>query len=142
MRLFVSAGEPSGDLHAASLLTALRRRAPGIELHGFGGERMEQAGCRIHYPLTDLAGVGFVRVLSSIPRSRHPPAGRPTLQRKPARRARSHRLSRLPLVAGQVRQETRHSRRLVRAAAAVGVGVLARQVDAASRRSRPLYAAV
>ena len=26
------------------------------------------AGCRIHYPLTELAGVGFVRVLSSIPR--------------------------------------------------------------------------
>jgi lipid-A-disaccharide synthase len=68
MRLFVSAGEPSGDLHGASLLTALRRRDPGIDLHGFGGDRMSDAGCRIHYPLTDLAGVGFVRVLSSIPR--------------------------------------------------------------------------
>lgn len=68
MRLFVSAGEPSGDLHGASLLRALRRRDAGVELHGFGGDRMEEAGCRIHYPLTDLAGVGFIRVLSSIPR--------------------------------------------------------------------------
>jgi lipid-A-disaccharide synthase len=68
MRLFVSAGEPSGDLHGASLIAALRRRDPAIDLHGFGGDRMEQAGCRIHYPLTDLAGVGFLRVLSSIPR--------------------------------------------------------------------------
>ena len=29
---------------------------------------MEQAGCRLHYPLTELAGVGLLRVLSSIPR--------------------------------------------------------------------------
>ncbi len=68
MRLFVSAGEPSGDLHGASLVTALRRLHAGIDLHGFGGERMEQAGCRIHYPLTELAGVGLLRVLSSLPR--------------------------------------------------------------------------
>jgi lipid-A-disaccharide synthase len=69
MRLFVSAGEPSGDLHGASLLGALRRRDPGLELHGFGGDRMAQAGCRIHYPLTELAGVGILRILSSLPRA-------------------------------------------------------------------------
>ena len=68
MRLFVSAGEPSGDLHGASLVQALRRRQPGVDIHGFGGDRMEHAGCRIHYPLTELAGVGLLRVLSSIPR--------------------------------------------------------------------------
>ena len=68
MRLFVSAGEPSGDLHGASLIQALRRRRPGVEVHGFGGDRMEHAGCRLHYPLTELAGVGLLRVLSSIPR--------------------------------------------------------------------------
>ena len=68
MRLFVSAGEASGDLHGASLLHALRRRRPDLAVHGFGGDRMEQAGCRIHYPLTDLAGVGVLRVLSSLPR--------------------------------------------------------------------------
>ena len=69
MRLFVSAGEASGDLHGASLLQALRRRRPDLDVHGFGGDRMEQAGCRIHYPLTDLAGVGILRVLSSLPRA-------------------------------------------------------------------------
>ncbi|HVS35213.1 MAG TPA: lipid-A-disaccharide synthase [Gemmataceae bacterium] len=68
MRLFISAGEPSGDLHGASLIQALRRRQPDIEIHGFGGDRMSGAGCRIHYPLTELAGVGLLRVLSSIPR--------------------------------------------------------------------------
>jgi lipid-A-disaccharide synthase len=69
MRLFVSAGEPSGDLHGASLIHALRQRRPDIDLHGFGGDRMERAGCQIHYPLTELAGVGVLRVLSSIPRA-------------------------------------------------------------------------
>ncbi len=68
MRVFVSAGEPSGDLHAASLIQTLRRRRPDVEVHGFGGDRMERAGCRLHYPLTELAGVGVLRVLSSIPR--------------------------------------------------------------------------
>jgi len=68
MRLFVSAGEPSGDLHGASLLRAVLRRRPGVECHGFGGDRMAEAGCRLHYPLTELAGVGVLRVLSSIPR--------------------------------------------------------------------------
>ncbi|HTU16538.1 MAG TPA: hypothetical protein VMG10_00620, partial [Gemmataceae bacterium] len=37
MRLFVSAGEPSGDLHGANLIHALRKREPGLEIHGFGG---------------------------------------------------------------------------------------------------------
>ena len=68
MRLFVSAGEASGDLHGASLLNALRRRRPDLEVHGFGGERMEQAGCRIHYPLTDLAGVGLMHLFSTVRR--------------------------------------------------------------------------
>jgi lipid-A-disaccharide synthase len=69
MRLFVSAGEPSGDLHGASLVYALKRRQPGLDVHGYGGDRMQQAGCRIHYPLTELAGVGVLRVLSSVPRA-------------------------------------------------------------------------
>lgn len=68
MRLFISAGEPSGDLHAASLIQAIHHRHPDAEFHGLGGERMEQAGCQIHYPLTELAGVGVLRILSSLPR--------------------------------------------------------------------------
>ena len=68
MRLFISAGEPSGDLHSANLLQALHRQDPTIEFHGFGGDRMAEAGCRIHYPLTELAGVGVLRILSALPR--------------------------------------------------------------------------
>jgi lipid-A-disaccharide synthase len=67
MRLFVSAGEPSGDLHGANLIRAMRRREPAIEFDGFGGEGMAAAGCRLLYPLAEHAIVGFVRVLASVP---------------------------------------------------------------------------
>jgi lipid-A-disaccharide synthase len=68
MRLFVSAGEPSGDLHGANLIRGLQALHPGIDYHGFGGDRMTDAGCQLVFPLCDMAVVGFVRVLSSIHR--------------------------------------------------------------------------
>jgi lipid-A-disaccharide synthase len=63
MRIFISAGEPSGDIHGANLIHTLRRLQPGIEFVGFGGERMEAAGCRLLYPLCRLAVMWFLRVL-------------------------------------------------------------------------------
>jgi len=44
MRIFLSAGEPSGDLHGANLVRTLRHLHPGLECVGFGGEHMEAAG--------------------------------------------------------------------------------------------------
>jgi lipid-A-disaccharide synthase len=70
MRIFISAGEPSGDLHGANLVRALRRARPGIECVGFGGERMEAAGCQLLYPLCNLAVVGLWRVLTNISKFR------------------------------------------------------------------------
>jgi lipid-A-disaccharide synthase len=68
MRVFISAGEPSGDLHGANLARALRRLQPDVVLDGFGGERMAAAGCHLLYPLSDMAIIGFVRVLASLHR--------------------------------------------------------------------------
>jgi lipid-A-disaccharide synthase len=65
MRIFLSAGEPSGDLHGSNLARALQRARPDIECVGFGGERMEAAGCRLIYPLCRLAVVGFARVFAN-----------------------------------------------------------------------------
>jgi lipid-A-disaccharide synthase len=65
MQIFLSAGEPSGDLHGSNLALALRRAFPGIECVGFGGDRMEAAGCRLLYPLCRLAVMGFSRVLAN-----------------------------------------------------------------------------
>jgi lipid-A-disaccharide synthase len=68
MRLFISAGEPSGDLHGANLIQSLRELEPDVQVHGFGGERMAAAGCELVYPLTNLAMVGLWRVICAVPR--------------------------------------------------------------------------
>jgi lipid-A-disaccharide synthase len=64
LQIFLSAGEPSGDLHGANLIWALRQADGGTECVGFGGERMQAAGCRLLYPLTRLAVMWFLRVLA------------------------------------------------------------------------------
>jgi len=66
MHLFISAGEPSGDLHGANLIRALRRIDPHVRCSGFGGERMSAAGCELLYPLTRLAVMWFLRVFLNI----------------------------------------------------------------------------
>ncbi len=67
MRVFVSAGEPSGDLHGSNLVAALRHMRPGLNISGMGGERMAAAGCSLIYPLVQMAIIGVVRVLASVP---------------------------------------------------------------------------
>lgn len=63
MRIFFSAGEPSGDQHAACLIRELARRDATVACEGFGGPHMEEAGCRIHFQLTDLAVMGVLKVI-------------------------------------------------------------------------------
>ena len=63
MHVFFSAGEPSGDQHAAHLVQALRSRVPNARFSGFGGVHLEQAGAEVLYPLTDMAVMGIAAVL-------------------------------------------------------------------------------
>src|SRR5260370_42480559 len=63
MRIFLCAGEPSGDVHGANLVRALQERHPGLECVGFGGGKMAAAGWRLLYPLCRLGGVGVAGVL-------------------------------------------------------------------------------
>jgi lipid-A-disaccharide synthase len=67
MRIFLCAGEPSGDLHGANLVRKLIERCPDVECVGFGGERMAAAGCRLLYPLTQLAVMWFLRAIIHSP---------------------------------------------------------------------------
>jgi lipid-A-disaccharide synthase len=71
MHIFLSAGEPSGDLHGANLASALRDRLPGAELVGFGGDRMAAAGVRLLYPLTELAVMWFGRAVANLHKFLH-----------------------------------------------------------------------
>lgn len=63
MKLFLSAGEPSGDLHGANLIRELKKRVPQAEFMGFGGEKMADAGSQLHFRLTDLAVMWFGRAI-------------------------------------------------------------------------------
>ncbi len=66
MQVFFSVGEPSGDLHGANLIEALKRRNPGWEFVGYGGPKMAAAGCQVHEDLTQLAVMWVAQVLWNI----------------------------------------------------------------------------
>jgi lipid-A-disaccharide synthase len=62
-RLMISAGEASGDHHAARFVEALRRRGTTAELSGMGGPHLAAAGMELIVDCRDLAIVGIVEVL-------------------------------------------------------------------------------
>jgi lipid-A-disaccharide synthase len=68
MKIFFSAGEPSGDLHGANLIRALRSLDGQLSAVGFGGPRMAEAGCQLHADLTQHAIMWFARALLSLPK--------------------------------------------------------------------------
>lgn len=61
-RIFITAGEPSGDAHAARLMQALRVLVPDVVFEGFGGPAMEMQGLHSLASIKDLAVSGFVEV--------------------------------------------------------------------------------
>jgi lipid-A-disaccharide synthase len=65
-RIFISAAEPSGDLHGAGLVEALRQRHPDALIEALGGPHMRRAGATIRYPMEGLAAFGVVEVLTKI----------------------------------------------------------------------------
>ena len=64
-----SCGEASGDLYAAALVEALRRREPGIDVFGLGGERFAAAGGRLIADFHGMSVTGLAEALSVVPRS-------------------------------------------------------------------------
>jgi len=66
-RIYISAGEPSADAHAAAVATALRRRIPGVELEALGGPLLERAGVRVLDRMEGFSVMGFVEALAKIP---------------------------------------------------------------------------
>ena len=66
-RIFLSAGEPSGDLHGAAVVRALRERLPHAALDAFGGPRMAEAGATVLFPMEGFAAFGIVEVIEKVP---------------------------------------------------------------------------
>ncbi len=66
-RIYVSAGEPSGDAHAAAVVRALRHLLPEASFEAFGGPELEAAGARVLERMDRLSVVGFVEALWKVP---------------------------------------------------------------------------
>jgi lipid-A-disaccharide synthase len=68
--LLVVAGEASGDLHGARLITELRRRVPDLAAFGLGGDEMRAAGLEAVAHSSEISVVGITEVLKILPRAR------------------------------------------------------------------------
>jgi lipid-A-disaccharide synthase len=68
MRVFVSAGEPSGDHHAALLVRAIRERRPDVEVAGLGGPHMADEGVDLVADMTQFAVMWLSRAILNIHR--------------------------------------------------------------------------
>ncbi len=67
-RIFLSAGEASGEQYAIQLMEAIRRREPEAQFFGLGGQRMEAAGFTRIVRAEDVAVMGITEILRHIPR--------------------------------------------------------------------------
>ena len=67
VRVFLSTGEPSGDMLAAALANAMRALAPDTTFAGIGSERMEAAGITLTERTTGWASLGPIEALRRIP---------------------------------------------------------------------------
>lgn len=67
-RIFISAGEASGDHYGAQLITELRSRHPDAAFFGLGGKEMEAAGLDRVIRAEDVAHMGITEVIRHMPR--------------------------------------------------------------------------
>lgn len=67
-RFFISAGETSGDLHAATVVSELKLRFPGSHISGIAGTQMQLQGCIAIHHMHELNVMGISDVLRSLSR--------------------------------------------------------------------------
>ena len=66
-KIFLSAGEASGEQYGALLMTEIRRLAPEAEFFGLGGTRMASLGLRRGVRAEDVAVMGITEVILHMP---------------------------------------------------------------------------
>jgi lipid-A-disaccharide synthase len=66
-----SAGEASGDQHAANMFLALKSQLPNLRGIGMGSAKMQQVGIELSYHSANIAVIGVVEVIKHYPEIRH-----------------------------------------------------------------------
>lgn len=67
-KIFICAGELSGDRLGAGLIQALKNLNPDIEFYGVAGPHMQEAGCKSLYPIETLSVMGILEILPKLPK--------------------------------------------------------------------------
>ncbi|MDD5505802.1 MAG: lipid-A-disaccharide synthase [Candidatus Omnitrophica bacterium] len=67
-QILIICGEPSGELHASALASAIKKLSPEIKISGVGSSLLAQAGAEIIYDTKGLSVMGFFDVLKKLPR--------------------------------------------------------------------------
>ena len=62
-KLFILAGEVSGDMHAAGVVAELLKRKPDLRVFGIGGQKLHALGAELAYDTRSMSIMGFVDVL-------------------------------------------------------------------------------
>ena len=63
MRIFIIAGEPSGDKLGGALMAGLKKLLPSVSFAGIGGEQMQAQGLDSLFPMKELSVMGIAEVL-------------------------------------------------------------------------------
>jgi len=62
-RIFIAAGEASGDLHASHLVKAMLELEPSLSFYGMGGGKLRDAGAHIIFDISEISVMGITEVI-------------------------------------------------------------------------------
>ena len=65
-KLYIIAGEASGDLHGSNLIKALKSQDANLQIRSWGGDLMQAAGAEVVKHYKELAFMGFVEVVKNL----------------------------------------------------------------------------
>jgi lipid-A-disaccharide synthase len=65
-KIFIVAGESSGDFHGANVIRALSRINPAISVTGIGGAELESAGVKLIHNFREINFIGFTKVIKNL----------------------------------------------------------------------------
>lgn len=66
-KILISAGEASGDIHAAAVTAAVKKINKDAEVFGMGGDALRKAGGEVLFDIKDHGVMGFVEVVKKLP---------------------------------------------------------------------------